>query len=188
MPKSKKIPPYTAIELLTEDHEKVLQLFSVFEQMEDDEEDEEDKRELVELACAELTIHAQIEEELFYPALRDVLDEQDLLDEAQVEHDMAKQLIAELESMEPDEDLYDAKFTVLGEYIKHHIEEEQNEIFPKAIKAKIDLEALAVDMLQRKEELQAEFGLQDEEEVPDEDADNLTLPKPQDKPGRRPRA
>ncbi len=175
-----------ALTLLTEDHDKVLQLFSDFEHLHNDEEDEDRKRELVELACMKLTIHAQIEEELFYPALRDILDEQDLLDEARVEHDMAKQLIAELESMEPDEDLYDAKFKVLGEYVKHHIEEEQNEIFPKAKKAHLDLENIAIDMIQRKQELQEEFGmLADEEE---DAASGFAPPAASKKPVRHPRA
>lgn len=149
-----------ALDLLRDDHERVLQLFSAFAQMENDEEDDDHKQETVEQACALLTIHAQIEEELFYPALRDVIDEQDLLDEAQVEHDMAKQLIAELEAMEPDEDLYDAKFTVLGEYVRHHVEEEQDELFPKAVKAALDLDALGQDLLERKRELMAEFGME----------------------------
>lgn len=175
-----------AIELLKSDHEQVLQLFSEFEQIENEEEDEDNKRDLVEQACALLTIHAQIEEELFYPALRDVLDEQNLLDEAQVEHDMAKQLIAELESMEPDEDLYDAKFTVLGEYVTHHIEEEQKELFPMAKKAQLDLDALGADLLDRKRELMAEFGMTlDEEEA---QLTHAAHTKSRKKPSRRPHA
>lgn len=152
-----------AIELLKSDHEKVLQLFSKFEKTKD-KEAEDVKRDLVEHVCSQLTIHAQIEEELFYPALRDVLDDQDLLDEAMVEHDMAKQLIADLESMEPDEDLYDAKFTVLGEYVKHHIEEEEKEIFTKAKKAGLDMATLGADMRDRKHELMEELGMEIEDE------------------------
>ncbi len=152
-----------ALDLLKADHSEVMKLFSEFEKM--TEEDEDNKRDLVEKACLQLAIHAQIEEELFYPALRDVIDDQDLLDEAQVEHDMARQLIEELQSMSPGEDLYDAKFTVLGEYVKHHVEEEQNEIFPKAKKAKIDLDTLGADLSDRKQELMQEFGLADEENM-----------------------
>lgn len=156
-----------ALELLKSDHEQVLQLFTEFSQMEDDEEDSDNKRDLVEKACALLTIHAQIEEELFYPALRDVFDDDAPLDEAQVEHDIARQLIAEIEAMDADEDLYDAKFTVLGEYVHHHIEEEQNELFPKAKKAKIDLQALGADLQERKQELMDEIGMTpDDEETP----------------------
>lgn len=173
-----------AIELLKSDHEQVLKLFAAFEKL--DKEDEDGKRGLVEQACNQLTIHAEIEEELFYPALRDVLDDQDLLDEAQVEHDMAKQLIDDLESMEPDEDLYDAKFTVLGEYVKHHIEEEEKEILPKAKKAQLDLDTLGADMLDRKQELMGEFGMDiDEEEMQDTE---LIQPKSPKKPARHPRA
>lgn len=160
-----------AIELLKNDHEQVLQLFSEFEQMQDEEEEPDTRRDVIEQACAQLTIHAQIEEELFYPALRDVIDEQELLDEAKVEHETAKQLIAELQSMSPDEDLYSAKFTVLGEYVKHHIEEEQKELFPLAKKAQIDLKTLGADLLDRKKELMAEFGM-----VFDEEEAQLTAP------------
>jgi len=161
---SRKSDTLNALDLLTEDHERVKQLFAEFEQMQGDEEDAENKRYLVELACAELSIHAQLEEELFYPALRDALEEQDMLDEAQVEHDTAKQLIAELDTMQPDEDLYDAKFKVLSEYVKHHIDEEENEIFAQAEKSGIDLDALAVAMLERQDELRAEYGLIEEDE------------------------
>ena len=93
-------------------------------------------------ACQELTIHAQIEEEIFYPAVRDGIEDDDLMDEAEVGHASAKDLIAQLEAMEPGNDLYDARFTVLGEYIDHHVKEEQDEMFPKAKKAKLDLKAL----------------------------------------------
>jgi hypothetical protein len=179
---SAKIP--NALDLLMEDHETVQQLFAEFEQMKDDEEDEDNKRYLVELACAELSIHAQVEEELFYPALRDALEDQSLLDEAEVEHDVAKQLIAELESMNPDEELYEAKFMVLGEYVRHHIEEEQEKIFPKAQKSDLDLDALAVDIQDRKDELRAEYGLEDEEESM-EDADYM--PETSDKGEQHPR-
>ncbi|TCS34677.1 hemerythrin HHE cation binding domain-containing protein [Paucimonas lemoignei] len=154
---------HDALELLKADHKHVLQLFAEFEKM--DKEDEDARRELVERVCNQLTVHAEIEEELFYPALRDVVDEQDLLNEAQVEHDMAKQLIADLESMEPDEDLYDAKFTVLGEYVRHHVEEEEKEIFARAKKAKLDLDTIGADMFDRKKELMAEFGMDIDEEM-----------------------
>ena len=171
-----------ALDLLKSDHEQVMRLFSEFEKM--DKEEEDAKRELVEKACNQLSIHAEIEEELFYPALRDVLDEQDLLDEAQVEHDMAKQLIDELESMEPSEDLYDAKFTVLGEYVKHHIEEEEKEIFAKAKKAKLDLDTLGADMLDRKKELMEEIGMDIDEEMKEAP---FMKQKSAKKPARHPR-
>jgi hemerythrin superfamily protein len=153
-----------AIEILTEDHKKVQKIFKEFEKNKEDA-GEEEKAEMVRTVCQELTIHAQIEEEIFYPALRKVIEE-DLLDEAEVEHGSAKQMIGELEKMEPGDDLYDAKFTVLGEYVNHHIKEEQKEIFPQAKKAKLDLEQLGKKLMRRKQALQREMGIAiSEEEV-----------------------
>lgn len=152
-----------AIDLLTEDHKKVLHMFDDFEKMKKDEDQDDDaKQELVERACTELTIHSQVEEEFFYPALRDALDDVSLLDEAEVEHAIANQLITELESMQPGDELYEAKFTVLGEYVRHHVEEEQEKLFPKAKKAKLDLESIGADIRQRKDELRNEFGMPEE--------------------------
>ncbi len=109
-------------------------------------------------ACTELTIHAQIEEQLFYPFLRDQNPDVfgDLLDEALVEHASAKDLIAQLLDVSPEEKLYDAKFTVLGEYVNHHVTEEENEIFPKVISKKVDLRELLPAMKQMKEEMLAQ--------------------------------
>jgi hemerythrin-like domain-containing protein len=167
MPKtsrSRKDASVDAIEILTEDHKKVQKIFKEFEKNKEDA-GEEEKAEMVRTVCQELTIHAQIEEEIFYPALRKVIEE-DLLDEAEVEHGSAKQMIAELEKMEPGDDLYDAKFTVLGEYVNHHIKEEQKEIFPQAKKAKLDLEQLGKKLMRRKQALQREMGIAiSEEEV-----------------------
>ena len=160
-----------AIEILTEDHKKVLMMFTDFDTLKRDEEaDDDTKQALVERTCTELTIHAQVEEEFFYPALRDAIGNADVLDQAEVEHDVANQLITELESMQPGDDFYDAKFTVLGEYVRHHIEEEQEKLFPKAKKAKLALESLGEDIRQRKDELRAEFGLPEEDD--DADAQN----------------
>jgi hemerythrin-like domain-containing protein len=153
------------LDLLITDHDKVKKLFDQFEKMkEENEQDDEAKQLIVETVCAELTIHTQVEEEIFYPALREALDAEDLLDEAEVEHASAKQLISELAAMQPGDDLYDAKFTVLGEYVKHHIEEEEKELFPKAKKEKAALEGLAEEVNQRKAELREELGLPSEEE------------------------
>jgi hemerythrin-like domain-containing protein len=157
------------LKMLSEDHKKVKKMFDKFEKMkEEEDQDVEAKEMLVEMCCAELTVHAQLEEELFYPALRDAIDDMDLIDEAEVEHASAKQLIGELNSMQPDDELYDAKFTVLGEYVKHHIEEEEKEIFPKAKKADLDLEAMAEEARTRKQEMREELGLASEEEEGDE--------------------
>jgi hemerythrin-like domain-containing protein len=155
--------------MLSEDHKKVKKMFDKFEKMkEEEDQDVEAKEMLVEMCCAELTVHAQLEEELFYPALRDAIDDTDLIDEAEVEHASAKQLIGELNSMQPEDELYDAKFTVLGEYVKHHIEEEEKEIFPKAKKADLDLEAMAEEARERKQEMRDELGLASDEEEGDE--------------------
>lgn len=154
-----------ALHILAEDHKKVVELFDEFKRMKEDEDTDDDaKQTLVETACAELTIHAQVEEEVFYPAARDAIDDMDLLDEAEVEHASAKQLITELAAMQPGDDLYDAKFTVLGEYVKHHIQEEEKQLFPKLKKADIDLEELGREISERKMELRDELGVPSEEE------------------------
>jgi hemerythrin superfamily protein len=157
--------PHDALHLLAEDHKKVKKMFDEFEKIKDKAAiDDEQKQLLVETACAELTIHAQLEEELFYPAARDAIEETDLLDEAEVEHASARQLITELAAMQPGDDLYDAKFTVLGEYVKHHIEEEEKELFPKIKKSDLDLIELAEDMQERKMILREELGFTADEE------------------------
>jgi len=148
-----------ALRLLAEDHKKVKKMFDEFEKIKDKEDiDDEQKQLLVETACAELTIHAQLEEELFYPAARDAIDDMDLLDEAEVEHASAKQLISELATMQPGDALYNAKFKVLGEYVKHHIEEEEKELFPLIKKSELDLAELAEEMQERRMELREELG------------------------------
>ncbi|HYD94874.1 MAG TPA: hemerythrin domain-containing protein [Noviherbaspirillum sp.] len=158
-----------ALHILAEDHKKVIDLFDEFEKMKENEEtDDEAKQMLVETACAELTIHAQVEEEIFYPAARDAIDDMDLLDEAEVEHASARQLISELAAMQPDDDLYDAKFTVLGEYVKHHIQEEEKELFPKLKKAELDLEEIGEEIRDRKMELREELGVASDEDDDDD--------------------
>jgi len=151
---SAKASTSDAIQILTEDHKKVKEMFEEFESLREEAElDEEAIQMLVETACAELTLHAQVEEEIFYPAAREAIDDMDLLDEAEVEHGSARQLITELAAMQPGDDLYDAKFTVLGEYVKHHVKEEENELFPKIRKSDMDLEEVGAQLAARKEEL-----------------------------------
>jgi hemerythrin superfamily protein len=149
-----------AATLLAEDHRKVERIFEEFKKLTGG--DAKEKEDLVRMACAELKIHATLEEEIFYPAAREKLDETSLVDEAQVEHAVLKQLIGELEEMTPDEELYDAKFTVLGEYVNHHVAEEEKKIFPKAKKAKVDMQALGNEIRQRKEEIQQHADVSDE--------------------------
>jgi hemerythrin-like domain-containing protein len=144
-----------AIALLTQDHKKVKKMFKDFDKLKE-EGDSAEKEALVKEICAELTVHAEIEEELFYPTVRKAIDDDDMMNEAEVEHASAKDLIEQLLSMDPEDEMYDAKVTVLGEYIDHHVEEEQNEMFPKAKKAKIDLEALGEELAELKETKQSQ--------------------------------
>ncbi|MDB5798288.1 MAG: hemerythrin [Paucimonas sp.] len=139
-----------AIDLLTEDHKKVKKMFKDFEKMHEDASPEE-KQELVEQICAELIMHTTVEEEIFYPAVREAIEEDDLMNEAEVEHASAKDLIEQIQAMDPSDPMYDAKVTVLGEYVDHHVKEEEKEMFPKAKKAKVDMEALGEEILQSKE-------------------------------------
>ena len=147
--------PESAVEVLKKDHDEVEKLFDQFEDAKD-ESNSELKAQIVAAVCKALTIHARIEEEIFYPAMRGAEDAHDLVDEAAVEHQTLKSLVAELEAASPDEDLYDAKVKVLSEYVKHHVKEEEGELFPLARKADLDLEALGRELLARKEALTAE--------------------------------
>jgi len=143
-----------AIELLKHDHREVEEYFEEYEDLEDDAE----KAELSAKICQALKVHAQIEEEIFYPAAREATRDEDLLDEALVEHAGAKRLIEEIESMEVGDDLYDAKIRVLGEQIKHHVKEEEEELFPEAERSDMDLKAVGKDLEARKMELMAGMG------------------------------
>ena len=147
-----------AITLLTEDHKKVKKLFADFAKLAKGDGSKKAKAEVVQQICTALTIHAQVEEEIFYPAVRAAIKDNDLMDEADVEHAGAKNLIAQLEAMTPEHDHYDATVTVLGESIDHHVKEEEETMFPKAKKAKVDTAALGAALMQRKQELQAERG------------------------------
>lgn len=146
-----------AIYLLTSDHEKVKTMFETYADLVEAEADGDERQALAEQICQALTVHATIEEEIFYPTARNALEEQDLLDEAEVEHASAKDLIAQIMDMDPDEELFDAKVTVLGEYIEHHVREEEDEMFPKVRESELDLEALGEQMQIRKEELMSEL-------------------------------
>jgi hemerythrin superfamily protein len=143
-----------AVALLTADHKEVKKLFKSFEDLA--EGDDEEKQALAQQICSMLTVHATIEEEIFYPAVRESIEEQDLLDEAEVEHSTAKDLIAQIESMEPGDALYDANVKVLGEYVAHHVKEEEDELFPKLKRSKLDLAALGEELSVRKSQLMAE--------------------------------
>ena len=143
-----------AIALLTQDHKDVKKLFKQYDKMVEEGAEDDERQALAGQICTMLTVHATIEEEIFYPAARDALEEQDLLDEAEVEHASAKDLIAQIETGSPStDDLYDAKVKVLGEYIDHHVKEEEGEMFAQARKSDMDLEALGEELMARKQEL-----------------------------------
>ena len=148
-------PPKDAIALLKADHRKVEDLFEQYESA----SGKERKRKLAMEICMELTAHAMIEEEIFYPACKGAV-EKDLIQEAYVEHDGAKVLMAELEAGDPSEEFYDAKVKVLKEQIEHHVEEEEKRVegmFSQARKAGVDVDRLGEEMLARKEELMQQF-------------------------------
>ena len=162
-----RIEAQDAIAMLTADHKKVKKLFADFDKLKDAGSDE-DKASIVDQICNELKIHTELEEEIFYPAVRKAIDDGDLMDEALVEHAGAKDLIAQLEDASPEDDLYDAKVTVLGEQIGHHVKEEEGDMFPKAKKAKVDTEALGATMLKRKITLMKKMGMNDDENARDD--------------------
>ncbi len=140
-----------ACDLLIVDHDEVRQMFEQFENLSD--RSKVSKKRLADQICHALTVHTRIEEDIFYPAVRRAIKDEDLMDEALVEHASAKELIAQLQDMDADDELYDAKVKVLSEQIEHHVGEEEGDMFPKARKAKVDLIGLGAEMAALKEEL-----------------------------------
>lgn len=150
-----------ACSLLDADHRKVKKMFKDYEELTKSRaaSAKQKKRDLAEQICTELTVHAQLEEEIFYPALREAIKETDLLDEAEVEHASAKDLIAQIKEAAEVDDKFDAKVTVLGEYIDHHVKEERGDIFTKARAArKLNLVGMRDQLQTRKDELMAELS------------------------------
>ena len=146
-----------ACDFLDADHKAVKKLFTEYEELAEARgSSREKKRQLAERICREVTVHAKLEEEIFYPAVRKALKEDLMMDEADVEHANAKELIAQIQDMTPGDTLYDAKVMVLGEYIDHHVKEERNEMFPKARTSKVDLVKMRATLQGRKEELMAD--------------------------------
>ena len=148
-------PSRDVLELLEEDHRKVEEMFDEFDELEGD-----DKRrgQLAKQICRELTVHAQIEEEIFYPRAREATKDDELIDEALVEHESVKHLIEEIEDIEPGEDLFDTRIRVLEEMVKRHIQEEEEELFPELASAGMDVEAVGQELAKRKQELMAEMS------------------------------
>ena len=147
-----------ATQLLTDDHGEVRALFASYRKLVEGDAGGDERRPLAEEICTLLTVHATIEEEIFYPAARAAGVDSDLLDEAEVEHASAKALIAQIRDMQADEPLYDAKVTVLGEYVDHHAGEEESELFPKCRAASLDLRDLGGRLGARKDELMGEMS------------------------------
>jgi hemerythrin superfamily protein len=141
-----------ALELLEQDHREVEQLFDEY----DEEGDGKRKEQLAREICQALEVHAQIEERIFYPRAREATKDNDLIDEAIVEHGSVKHLIGEIEAMQVGDDLYDAKVRVLEELVKRHIQEEEDELFPELVSAKMDTKAVGREIAERKQELMGE--------------------------------
>ncbi len=143
-----------AIALLKADHREVEGWFDEFEKS----RSEKKKADLAEKICTALTVHTQIEEEIFYPAFLEATDDTDLHHEAVVEHDGAKKLISEIQAMRPQDEYFDAKVKVLSEMIKHHVKEEEQRdgMFAEAKKSEMDLATLGAEMAARKKELMAQ--------------------------------
>jgi hemerythrin superfamily protein len=144
-----------AIEILEQDHREVEEWFDEYDELE--QKDDDRKAELAEKICLALKVHAQLEEEIFYPQARQATKDNDLIDESLVEHAIVKNLIGEIEAMDVGDELYDAKVRVLGEMVKHHIEEEEQELFPEVVSTKADLSLVGKELAQRKEELMSEM-------------------------------
>jgi len=140
-----------ATALLKADHELVSELFDEYEASRSSAK----KKKIVAQICDELTVHAQVEEEIFYPAVKRALKDHELIPEARVEHATLKDLIAQVEGKDPDDEMFDARINVMREYVKHHVKEEQNEIFPKAKSTDLDMMELGAKLSERKEELRA---------------------------------
>jgi hemerythrin superfamily protein len=152
-----------AVKLLKQDHREVEDLFEQFEDADTDEQGE-----IAERVCQMLTVHATIEEEILYPAAKEAFEaeeDDDLVNEAEVEHATAKDLIAKIEGMTPQDESFKATVKVLSEYIKHHVKEEETEMFPKLKGTEVDLKDLGAQLYQRKMELMEELGIEPTEEA-----------------------
>jgi hemerythrin superfamily protein len=150
--------PRDAIALLKQDHRTVEQLFEEFEEADDDQQ-----QAIATRVCQLLTVHAQIEEELFYPPAKEALEEEEdveLVNEANVEHQSAKELIGKIEAMTPEDENFKATVKVLSEYIKHHVKEEEKELFPKVKETELDLKELGTQLFERKMSLMQEMGIE----------------------------
>ena len=167
-----------AIALLKADHKEVAAMFEEF--LEGDLDDDA-KDELAGKICTARSVHAQIEEEIFYPAAREAVssDDEDLLDEAEVEHGSIKDLVAAVEEHE-DDALFDAQIKVMSEWVNHHVKEEETELFPKLLKTDMDMKEIGAAMATRKEELMEEYDAETEAGDDDEDAGDVDAAEEED--------
>jgi hemerythrin superfamily protein len=140
-----------ALSLLIKDHKDVKEMFEQFDGLSD--RSKATKKKIADQICQALTVHTQLEEKIFYPAVREAINDEDLMDEALVEHASAKKLIKQIQGMEADDDLYDAKVKVLSEQVEHHVREEEDEMFPKVRKTHLDVNALGEKMMSLKQQL-----------------------------------
>lgn len=152
------------IAMLTADHQRVKRAFREAEKLAE-QEDMESLEQLVRHTCAELQVHAQMEEDVLYPAIRKAIKEPELVDEAEIEHASAKDLIGQLEVMKAEDPKFAATFKVLGEYVKHHIKEEEGEMFEQLNRTGIEWESLLQEMQELRSQLMAEQGLTEETET-----------------------
>lgn len=154
--------PRDAIALLKQDHRTVSALFEEFEKA-----DDEEQSAIAQRVCQLLTVHATIEEEVLYPAAKEAFageeKNEDLVNEAEVEHGSAKELIAKIEGMSSGDEHFKATVTVLGEYIKHHVKEEETELFPQLKKTDLDLKELGSQLADRKFALMEQLGIEEQE-------------------------
>ena len=149
-------PHKDILQLLMAEHREVKAMFQHYEKLADVGGKGDERMLLASQICVALTLHTEIEEEILYPAARDVLTrDEDIVDEAYVEHAGARSLIAQIKTMTSDQPLFDAKVHVLGEYIAHHVEEEESKFFPKLRKTSLDLDAMGERMVERKKALMA---------------------------------
>jgi hemerythrin superfamily protein len=157
------------IEMLKADHKKVKKAFKDFEKL-DPQEDPESCQALVEQTLAEIEVHAELEEQVFYPAARSAIKEEDLMDEAEVEHMTAKVLIQQLKDMGPEDEKFAATFKVLGEYINHHVQEEEGEMFKQLTRPGVDWDSTLEQMQEQRVRLLEEKGLPAEGSAEEEEA------------------
>jgi hemerythrin superfamily protein len=177
---------FDAIEMLKADHIAIKKLFIAFHQLSDRSNTDGERRAVAERICTELTVHGQIEEEIFYPAVRAAIGDDALVDQAEVEHASARELIAEISAMAPTDEQFDAKVIVLGKHIDAHVEEEHSKIFPKAKKAKVDLKAVGTRLASRKAKLMEEYHAMASGGEPHEDENADPVGRPLFEHGHRP--